>query len=417
VTRRPDPEAGTAPPADPARAYARRLAAASIADGDDTGWFETLYAAAEHGDATVPWADLAPNPHIVSELAGRTGDGPALVIGCGLGDDAEHVASRGYATLAFDVSPTAVTAARRRFPDSAVEYVTADLLSPPLPWAGAFDLVVEAYTLQVLTGDARRTGIARTADLVAPGGRLLVVARARDEHDDPGTMPASPWERRSAGEVEQLVHGVGIWTGLTKGLDTKAHAWLLSSHDPEDGVSERLVQRAVPSESDRQVPRMDSDVEHPHAEEASTSKVAERVVHDLRQCPLATEDSALSSDAVVEIRTRVGAELRGAHDRCHCLFCRVAVEHHAGEPIPADDVCHEVVHVPTRARCRGSPVVLRDESQVPSEGRDGGVECGQGVEGHRSTVSHAGQQCLPWPRPVCLTDQGHAGRRRAGPRS
>lgn len=190
MTRRhPDPEAGAAPPADPARAYARRLAAASIADGDDTGWFETLYAAADRGDATVPWADLTPNPHVVAELAGSTGDGRALVIGCGLGDDAEHVASHGFTTVAFDVSPTAVAAARRRFPDSTVEYVTADLRSPPPPWAGAFDLVVEAYTLQVLTGDARRTGIARTAGLVAPGGRLLVIARARDEHDDPGAMP------------------------------------------------------------------------------------------------------------------------------------------------------------------------------------------------------------------------------------
>jgi SAM-dependent methyltransferase len=187
--RRLDPEAGAAARADPARAYARRLAAASIADGDDTGWFETLYAAAERGDATVPWADLTPNPHVVAELAGSTGDGRALVIGCGLGDDAEHVASHGFTTVAFDVSPTAVVGARRRFPDSTVEYVTADLRSPPPPWAGAFDLVVEAYTLQVLTGDARRTGITRTAGLVAPGGRLLVIARARDEHDDPGAMP------------------------------------------------------------------------------------------------------------------------------------------------------------------------------------------------------------------------------------
>jgi SAM-dependent methyltransferase len=187
--RRPDPDTSAAPPADPARAYARRLAAASIADGDDTGWFETLYAAAERGEVTVPWADLKPNPHLVSELAGSTGDGRALVIGCGLGDDAELVASHGFTTVAFDVSPTAVAAARRRFPDSTVEYVTADLRSPPLTWAGAFDLVVEVYTLQVLTGDARRTGIARTADLVAPGGRLLLVAGARDEHDDPGMMP------------------------------------------------------------------------------------------------------------------------------------------------------------------------------------------------------------------------------------
>jgi hypothetical protein len=174
---------------DASRAFARQLAADSIAHGDGTGWFETLYAAAERGEATVPWADHAPNPRLVSALAGAAGRGRAIVSGCGLGDDAEHVASLGYATVAFDVSPTAVAAARRRFPRSAVEYMTADLLSPPPSWAGAFDLVVEVFTLQVLTGAARCTAFARTAQLVAPGGRLLVIAGARGEHDDPGQMP------------------------------------------------------------------------------------------------------------------------------------------------------------------------------------------------------------------------------------
>ena len=171
------------------RAFARQLAADSIAHGDGTGWFETLYAAAERGEATVPWADHAPNTRLVSALGGAAGRGRAIVTGCGLGDDAEHVASLGYATIAFDVSRTAVAAARRRFPRSAVQYVTADLLSPPPSWAGAFDLVVEVFTVQVLTGAARRTAIARTVQLVAPGGRLLVIAGARGEHDDPGTMP------------------------------------------------------------------------------------------------------------------------------------------------------------------------------------------------------------------------------------
>jgi SAM-dependent methyltransferase len=137
----------------------------------------------------VPWADLAPNPRLVSALAGAAGGGRAIVIGCGLGDDAEHVASLGFTTVAFDVSPTAVATARRRFPGSAVEYVSADLLSPPESWAGAFQLVVEVYTLQVLTGAARHTAFARVAELVAPGGRLLVIAGARDEHDDAGAMP------------------------------------------------------------------------------------------------------------------------------------------------------------------------------------------------------------------------------------
>jgi SAM-dependent methyltransferase len=174
---------------DASRAFARRLAADSIASGNDTGWFETLYAAAEQGTTTVPWADLAPNQGLVSALAGVCGGGRAIVTGCGLGDDAEYVASLGFATVAFDVSPTAVDTARRRFPCSTVEYVTADLLSPPHSWAGAFDLVVEVFTVQVLTGVARRTAFGRIAQLVAPGGRLLVIAGARDEHDDPGQMP------------------------------------------------------------------------------------------------------------------------------------------------------------------------------------------------------------------------------------
>jgi SAM-dependent methyltransferase len=150
------------------RALARRLAAGSIAGGDDTGWFEALYAAAGQGTATVPRAGLAPNHGLASALAGARGGGRAIVVGCGLGDDAEHVASLGYATVAFDVSPTAVGAARQRFPRSTVEYVTADLLSPPHSRAGAFDLVVEVFTLQVLTGAARRTAFARTAE---PGPR------------------------------------------------------------------------------------------------------------------------------------------------------------------------------------------------------------------------------------------------------
>jgi 2-polyprenyl-3-methyl-5-hydroxy-6-metoxy-1,4-benzoquinol methylase len=131
---------------DPARQYARQLAADSLARGDATGWFETLYEAAERGTTTVPWADFAPYPRLVSALVGCSGSGRALVVGCGLGDDAEHVASLGFTTVAFDVAPSAIAAARRRFPNSTVEYVTADLLAPPASWARAFDLVVEVFT-------------------------------------------------------------------------------------------------------------------------------------------------------------------------------------------------------------------------------------------------------------------------------
>jgi Methyltransferase domain len=202
VSPHASPATAMTQPTEPSRAFAQQLAADAITNGDATGWFEILYSAADAGATTVPWANLAPNPRVVSALAGlAAGCGRAIVVGCGLGDDAEHVASLGFTTVAFDVSPTAVARARRRFPGSAVQYVTADLLSPPQSWAGSFDLVVEVFTIQVLSGAARRTAFARVAELVAPGGRLLVIAGAREQQDDPGTMP---WPLTEA-ELESFV--------------------------------------------------------------------------------------------------------------------------------------------------------------------------------------------------------------------
>lgn len=177
---------------DAARANARRLAAEHLQRNDPTGWFEPLYAGANGDPAAIQWADARPNPHLVAWFDRQPVSGDrqsALVVGCGLGDDAEELARRGFAVVAFDVAPTAVAWCRRRFPDSPVRYEVADVLDPPAAWAGAFDLVVEAYTLQVLPPEVRHAAMARIADAVAPGGTLLVIARGRDEDDDPGAMP------------------------------------------------------------------------------------------------------------------------------------------------------------------------------------------------------------------------------------
>jgi SAM-dependent methyltransferase len=116
------------------RARARALAAEAAAAGDETGWFERLYTEAEAGDAVVPWADGEPNPHLAAWAARERLDGTgrrALVVGCGLGYDAEFLARLGYTVTGFDVAPTAIERAVRENPGSAVEYVTADLLALP----------------------------------------------------------------------------------------------------------------------------------------------------------------------------------------------------------------------------------------------------------------------------------------------
>lgn len=156
-------------------------------------WFEELYARAESsGLSVVPWADLAPNPNLVVWLHRERVDGrgkSVLVVGCGLGDDAEELSRRGFQVTAFDVSGSAIAIAAKRFPSSAVEYVAADLFQPPTDWAGRYDLVHEAYTLQVLPRGLRQKALGQLARFVAPDGKLLLIARARDDAEDPGELP------------------------------------------------------------------------------------------------------------------------------------------------------------------------------------------------------------------------------------
>lgn len=176
----------------PNRARARELAAEFNRKGDATGWFERLYQEAEEGKSEVPWADLCPNPGLLDfwklhpqDAVGKS----ALAIGSGLGDDAEQLAAWGFKTVAFDISATAVRAAQKRFPQSAVDYLTADLFAPPPSWRHKFDFVVEIYTLQVLPAKIRPRAIERIAEFVRPGGLLLVIARGRDRSEPEGEMP------------------------------------------------------------------------------------------------------------------------------------------------------------------------------------------------------------------------------------
>jgi SAM-dependent methyltransferase len=174
------------------RVRAREIARRYLNGGDSTGWFEELYSRADGDPATIPWADLVANPNLVEWLDRRGASvdhAKALTIGCGLGDDAEELVARGFDTTAFDISGTAIEWCASRFPRTRVHYLVADLFHTPPSWVRAFALVVESNTLQVFPNDERKRAIERIADLVAPGGTLLVIARGREEQEDPGEIP------------------------------------------------------------------------------------------------------------------------------------------------------------------------------------------------------------------------------------
>lgn len=154
-------------------------------------WFNAVYELAGDDPAGVPWAGLAPHPILGQWLDGRTLHGRrALDVGCGLGDNAEGLAAAGAAVTAFDLAPSAIAWARRRFPKSGVSYLAADLFDAPAEWRGAFDLVHELYTLQALPASLLPDAAHALASFVAPGGALLVISRARDEAQP---IDGPPW--------------------------------------------------------------------------------------------------------------------------------------------------------------------------------------------------------------------------------
>ncbi|XZF61022.1 MAG: class I SAM-dependent methyltransferase [Gloeotrichia echinulata DVL01] len=174
------------------RIKARNLAQQYTEAGKPTEWFEILYSQAKGDDTKIPWADMTPNPNLVQWLDEHNIQGQgktALIIGCGLGDDAEELYQRGFNVTAFDISPSAIEWCKNRFPHSYINYIVADLLNPPAEWNQAFDFILESYTLQSLPPSLSSQAISLIADFIAPEGILLIICRGRDIADELGTVP------------------------------------------------------------------------------------------------------------------------------------------------------------------------------------------------------------------------------------
>ncbi len=154
-------------------------------------WFEQVYTTAGGDAGEIPWAELKPKTPLTDWLAANKGDGrTALDVGCGLGDNANAFHQAGWKTAAFDVAPTAIEWAQKRFPSGDIEFRCADLFNPPQDWFGKFDLVYECYTLQSIGIEMRGNLVAPLKSLVAPGGKLIILARYSESA---GESSGPPW--------------------------------------------------------------------------------------------------------------------------------------------------------------------------------------------------------------------------------
>ena len=97
---------------DALRAEAGKLAAEAAAAGDATSWFELLYQAAARGEATIPWASLAPHPHLVQWARGLPrpgspgGAAPVSTPTCAAGRGPAHTLRPGTRSARTRPAPT-----------------------------------------------------------------------------------------------------------------------------------------------------------------------------------------------------------------------------------------------------------------------------------------------------------------------
>ena len=113
---------------------------------------------------------------------------------CGLGRNAIHLATNGYAVDAMDISDVALARARERAEAAgvAVNWIEADLERP--------DIARDAYDVIVVARFLDRPLIPRLVDALRPGGHLLY-----DHHYITPADVAGPTSRRFRARPNELL--------------------------------------------------------------------------------------------------------------------------------------------------------------------------------------------------------------------
>lgn len=155
-----------------------------VEENKPSDWFETLYSGSNNSGEGVPWANMKPHPIFkkwIEDCSPLKYEKTALVVGCGLGDDAIELEGKGFKVTAFDVSKSAIELCRKRFPTSKVEFTTADLLEGVIKWHKKFDLVLEIFTIQALPPKYEDKLIKNISDFVSDKGQLIVITEVQSE--------------------------------------------------------------------------------------------------------------------------------------------------------------------------------------------------------------------------------------------
>ncbi|CAM5373939.1 transferase [Streptomyces narbonensis] len=139
--------------------------------------FDAVYRGESPFGKRPPWDIGAPQPaYVALEESGLIG-GAVLDAGCGTGEDALHLAGKGYVVTGLDLSPTAISLARDKAGERGLQAVfeVADALELA-GYEGRFDTAIDSGLAHTFEGDRLRSYAAALHRACRPGAVVHILS-------------------------------------------------------------------------------------------------------------------------------------------------------------------------------------------------------------------------------------------------
>jgi SAM-dependent methyltransferase len=165
--------------------------------------FESLYM------GQAPWDIPGPQPAVVALAESGAIRGSVLDAGCGTGENALYLASRGHEVCGIDYLPIAIERAMKKAEQKrlGVHFEVANALELE-KLARQFDTVLDCGLFHTLSDEERPVYVAGLAKILRPGGRFHMLCFSDREPPGEGPRRVSQQEIRDSfrdgWQVEQI---------------------------------------------------------------------------------------------------------------------------------------------------------------------------------------------------------------------